>query len=297
MDLRQVEYVVGVVEHGGFTRGAAALHVAQPSLSQAVRRLEDELGAPLFARVGRRVELTPAGDAFLGPARQMLRAALEARGAVSAHVELVAGGLDLAALPTLVAEPLAGMIGTFRSRHPAVVVRVAETTSPHGVLELLRHGQCEIALTEAAGTVGDLVRIELGDQELMAVLPPGRVVDGRRFALGSLAAEALVLSPPGTSIRDLIETAFATIGATPVVAVETAQREAIIPLVVAGAGATVLPAPLAFDAEARGATIAGLEPRLWRTIGLVHRPRGLSPAARAFLDVAVAAGAGRQGSS
>src|SRR5438067_1431237 len=73
MELRQLEYVLGIVDHGGFTRAASALHISQPALSQAVRTLEKEIGVDLFVRTGRRVSLTPAGEAFVGPARQALR--------------------------------------------------------------------------------------------------------------------------------------------------------------------------------------------------------------------------------
>ena len=288
MDLRQIEYVVAVVDHGGFTRAADALGVAQPSLSQAVRRLEDDLRAPLFARLGRTVRLTDAGEAFLGPARQLLRLAAEARDAVASHAELRTGRLDVASLPTLVADPLADLVGTFRARHPSVTVRVADASTAPGLLEMVRDGRCEIALTDSAVVADDLEMVILGDQELVAVLPPGHPRPRGRLAIGALAVEPLVLTPPGTSVRVMVDNALAAIGASAVIAVETAQREAIVPLVISGAGVSVLPAPMAYAAEARGATIVGLEPRLWRGIGLVHRSRGLSPAARAFVDIAVA---------
>ena len=73
MDLRQLGYVVAVVDHGGFTRAAAAMHVAQPSLSQAIRSLEAELGVELFRRIPQGTRLTSAGESLLGPARQTLR--------------------------------------------------------------------------------------------------------------------------------------------------------------------------------------------------------------------------------
>src|SRR5690348_5802124 len=126
MELRQVEYVVAVVDHGGFTRAAAALHVTQPSLSSGVATLERELGVALFHRLGRRVTLTSAGEAFLAPARRLLREATAVRAAVGEIAELASGRLDLVALPTLAAEPLAPLICTFRSRYPGVVVHVAE---------------------------------------------------------------------------------------------------------------------------------------------------------------------------
>src|SRR6476469_5549333 len=106
MDLRQLEYVVAVVEHGGFTKAAAALHVAQPSLSQGVRGLERELGVELFERVGRSVAIDAAG--------RVLRDAAELRTASAAVTGLVTGRLDIVALPTLAVDPLARLIGEFR---------------------------------------------------------------------------------------------------------------------------------------------------------------------------------------
>src|SRR5512135_2285951 len=101
MDLRQLRYAVAVVDHGGFTRAAEAMHVAQPSLSQSVRALEAELGTELFHRTPRSVVLTAAGEAFLGPARQALRDASNVQAAVAEVAGLQAGHLDVVCLPTL----------------------------------------------------------------------------------------------------------------------------------------------------------------------------------------------------
>src|SRR5687767_6800104 len=101
MDLRQLGYVVAVADEGGFTRAARAVHVAQPSLSEGIRTLETELGTALFHRVGRRVTLTAAGIALVAPARQVLRDVAGIRASVDAVRGVVAGHLDLVALPTL----------------------------------------------------------------------------------------------------------------------------------------------------------------------------------------------------
>src|SRR6478735_11877555 len=89
MDLRQVEQVLAVFDHGSVTGAAKALHLAQPSVSETLRRTERELGTPLFHRVGRRLVPTPAGEAFVGPARQLLRD----REGLIAGVAAIAGGL------------------------------------------------------------------------------------------------------------------------------------------------------------------------------------------------------------
>ena len=283
MDLRQVEYAVAVVDHGGFTRAAAALHIAQPSLSQSVKRLEEELGAPLFLRIGRTVELSEAGMAFVGPARQLLRGAENVKAAVTAHARLATGTLDLVALPTLVADPLATMVGRFRRHHPAIAIRVTEPTGPAHLLDMVWDGRCEIGVTEAGPPRDGITSRAIHSQELMAVLPPDTPRPKRRLSLAALAEVPVILGPPGTSTRELVESAVNDVGRTLDVAVETSQREAIVPLVLAGAGATVLPAPMAAEAADLGAVVIGFAPSLIRPLAIVHRAAGLSPAAHAFL--------------
>src|SRR4051794_29436136 len=165
MDLRQLEYVVAVVDHGGFTRAADALMVAQPSLSQGVRTLENELGVDLFHRLGRRVALTAAGEALIDPARRMLRDAATTRAAVAAGAGLQAGRLDLAALPTLAVDPLAPLIGTFRAAHPGISVHVTEPEEGHVVSDLVRSGRVEVGLTDLPGPTRSEGR---GDDDLVA---------------------------------------------------------------------------------------------------------------------------------
>src|SRR2546430_1663653 len=169
MEIRQIEYVVGVVEQGGFTRAAEALHVTQPALSEGIRRLEAELGLP---------------------------------------------GL--------------------RVPEPGLVSR------------------------------------QLPERELIVVLPPDSpLARRRRLTTADLASVPLVTSPPGTSTRGLIDAAFAVIDDAPLIAVETDQREAIVPLVVAGAGASVLPRPQAEAAALFRASTVPLSPRLVRSVGLI----------------------------
>jgi LysR family transcriptional regulator, carnitine catabolism transcriptional activator len=287
MDQRRLEYFLAVVEDGGVTRAAGRLHVAQPSLSQALKTLEAELGLELFHRVGRRLRLSAAGEAFVGPARQILRAMDEARSAIAGVRDLDTGTLDVAALSTLAVDPMAELVGRFRGLHPGISVRMLEPESAEGVSSLVHDGTCELGAAHLSLPREGLSALSLGDQELLFALPPGGDGDeSRPLRPRELARTPLVLSPPGTSTRILLEQALATVGATPQIAVETAAREAIIPLVLAGAGAALLPAPLAREAHRRGAVVRAANPKIVRPIGLVHRPAALSPAARAFLDLA-----------
>src|SRR4051794_38005948 len=118
MELQQLRYAVAVVDTGTFTAAAEQCLVAQPSLSQSIRNLERELGVELFHRIGRRVVLTASGAAFANAARLALHAVDNVRIEVDAVRGLIAGTLDLVALPTLASDPVTPLVGAFRVAHP-----------------------------------------------------------------------------------------------------------------------------------------------------------------------------------
>ncbi|HET8979650.1 MAG TPA: LysR substrate-binding domain-containing protein [Solirubrobacteraceae bacterium] len=288
MDERRLRYFLTVVEEGSVTRASTRLRVAQPSLSQTLRALEQELGVELFHRVGRGLRVAPAGEAFIGPARQALRAMDEGRDAIAGVLELRSGMLEIAALATLAVDPMATLVGRFRALYPGVQVRMIEPETADGVRALVRDGRCELGAAHLASSRPGLEIQTLGEQELLFAMPPQGPDDPERpLHRRELARTPLVVSPPGTSTRILLEQALAAVGVMPQIAVETAAREAIIPLVLAGAGAALLPAPIAREAQRRGARVRPARPSITRPIGLVHRG-ALSAAARRFLELAAA---------
>lgn len=286
MDLRRLRLFLAVVDEGGFTRAAEAEFVSQPSVSQAVRELEDELGTPLFHRVGRGVVLTPAGEALVGPARQTLRDVDTARAAVAAVAGLESGRLDLCALPTLAVDPVAPLTGAFRIAHPGVTVTLADAEGPVEVASLVGSGDAEVGITVEHAANDGLRSVKLGRQEMLVVLPPGSPARTRALAAAELADRPIVTTPRGTSTRQLLDEAFASAQLAPHIAVVTAQREAVLPLVLAGAGATLLPQPLAATAARLGAVVVPMSPQVTRDVVAVHRESALSPAASAFLSIA-----------
>ena len=208
------------------------------------------------------------------------------RAAVEAVAGLDAGRLDLGALPTLAIDPLAPLVGEFRRAHPRVDDRAGgPTPTPPSLEELVATAGCEVALTVTAPSEADLVTVRLGAQDLLAVLPPGSNAS-HTMSITTLGRFPLVAAPPGTATRMQLEEAFADAGVTPMIAVVAEQREAILPLVLAGAGATLYPRPLAEQAARLGATVVALRPRLSRPVLLVHRRGPLSPAATAFVALA-----------
>lgn len=286
MDVRALRAFLAVVDLGSFTAAAQALFVTQPAVSQTVRGLERSVGQPLFERLGREVVLTPAGHALVPEARQVLRSVRSARAAVDAVAGLESGTLELACLPTLSVEPTAPWIGAFRRDHPGVSVVVEQADSVEDGFGLLRSGRVELLVTEAEAEVpGFEHRVEL--TQSFAFVGPNEL-DPTTLDLREVAAMPMVTGPAGTSTRLALERVLATVGATPNVAVETTTREALIPLVVAGAGVTLLPEPLARRAVIQGARRIDLPDAVSRTVSLVQRTGPGSPAAEAFASIAAA---------
>ncbi len=299
MDIRHLERFLAVVDHGGFTAAADEVAVSQPALSQSIKELEGELGVALFERLGRQVLVTAAGDALIGPARRALRDVETGRAAVGAVAGLRAGTLSLGSLPTLAADPLAGMVGRYRRLHPGVAVDLVAPEDSADLLGMVRDGRCEAGLIDSIDVPDDLTSHGIGAQALLLILPPGlggwgNPLDERvsipgspvSLPLADLVEFPFVAAPIGTSTHRLLTEGFAAAGAVPNIAVITAQRDAILPLVLAGAGAALVPEPIAAVAGALGATVARPDPTVERSIALVHRSGPLSPAAKVFVELA-----------
>jgi DNA-binding transcriptional LysR family regulator len=148
----------------------------------------------------------------------------------------------------------------------------------------VRTGAADVGITEQGAANAGLEERPIGEQELFAVAPSGGPTGP--LPIARLEGIPLVLSPSGSSLRDAVDIAMADAGVRPDVGVETAQRDALIPLVLAGAGTTFLPDTLARAAGRLGATVRPTRPRLRRTIALVHRPGDPGPAAARFLALA-----------
>ncbi|RJQ77367.1 LysR family transcriptional regulator [Amycolatopsis panacis] len=285
MERRQIEYFLAVVEHGGFTHAARALHVAQPSLSHAVRALERELGGSLFHRLPHGAVLTSAGSALVGPAQQIVRDLRVAGSSVREVLGLGGGTLDIVAQTTLSVQPLAPLLGRFRVRHPRVRARVLAPESYAEVITKVRHGESEVGLVESDAEIRGLATARLPDQEILAVLPAG-TTEADRLPRRELAELDLVSTPPGTTTRRIVEDTLAGLDVEPRIVVETQHRTMIVPLVLAGAGAALLPRAMAEEAGRQGAVLVPLEPAAILSGRLLWRQGPLSPAAAAFLALA-----------
>jgi DNA-binding transcriptional LysR family regulator len=289
MDLSQLRYLVALAEERHFTRAAAREHIAQPALSQQIRRLEDELGVALVDRTTRRVEMTEAGHLLVTRARRVL-AELDA-----AHTEMQAirgvevGHVTVGALHTMGLVDVSLVLAIFHRRHPGVELTVREQSSEE-LAEMLRADELDLAflsVTERIERHG-LGCHQLVLEELMVIVPRDHPLSARkRVKMRELSGEQFIAFRRGARLRELLVGAGRQAGFDPQVKLESNESQRIRRLVARGMGVAILPRS---DVMAAGADVAALEliePSLTRDITLAWRAdRRHSPAAAEFLELA-----------
>jgi DNA-binding transcriptional LysR family regulator len=288
MDRRHFTYFLAVVDCESISAAARQLHISQPAISSAIKELERELRVRLFQR-GRRLTLTPAGRALVGPARRTLRSFDSARAAVEEVDQLASGRLNLAVVPGYAVDPVVRLVTRFQARYPGVTVGVREAM--HGVdsFEPLRRAEAELLVSDYPAPYPKHEAVPLSMEEPWAVLPPmADNIPDRPLRMTELLEHRFVQGLPHQSeTRTWFAAALAAERLPPpTVVVETAHRDAIVPLVLAGAGLSLLPAVEARAAKRLGAQIRPLAFTFPVHCFLYHRRGPLSPAALAFVSMA-----------
>jgi DNA-binding transcriptional LysR family regulator len=282
MNLRQLRYIVATADHGTMTSAAQALYVAQPALSRAVRELERELGVELFARSGRGVVLTSAGEKVVWHARIALDAVESIEELSTARGNGRGVELRIAATPTLEPELTGRLLPEFSRDQPAVRIRVVRCEGRDALSAALRAGRADLAVADLP-VPGDLAAHPFEEREIVLISPPGlRLREPVQPA--ALDGMRLVLPARGGLRRAEVDALLARIGATPVAAVESDERGSWLGWVRAGMGSLLWYRNQVEDTE--GVIVRSFLPQITRTIGLVHPHRQLPPVAREFLAFA-----------
>jgi len=296
MDLRQLRYLVALADEAHFTRAAARMHIAQPALSQQIRRLEDEVGLALVDRSTRRVALTEAGTLLVDRARGIL-AEVDAAAAELADLAGVrTGHLIIGAMQSLGPFDLSILLAAFHARHPGVELTVQEEVSD-ALLAMLRADAVDLAFVSLAerGDRDGLEAKQLLTEPLLVMLAPGHRLAGRkRLRMADLAGERFIAFREGAGLRRILAAAAHEAGFEAQIAFETNEVERARAMAARGLGVTVVPES---DAARQGPEVAAVplhRPALSRDVTLVWRSgRRHGPAARAFF--ALAGGADRTG--
>ncbi|MEU9227974.1 LysR family transcriptional regulator [Streptomyces massasporeus] len=289
MDLQQMRYVVAVVETRNFTRAAERCFVVQSSLSHRIAGLERELGVKLFARSSRRVELTPAGTAFVAGARECLAAADRAAADAAAATGVIRGRISVGVIVTTAAVDVPELLQTYRARHPDVRVALRSGRSDE-LAAAVRKGELDIAflgVPQSEPPVG-VETVVLGHDEHVLVVSAGhRLADACQVTLGEITDETFVDFVSGTPARAQSDQAFVAAGLVRDVAYEAGVVELMTRLVARGLGIALLPSafirPRADDDPGLRLIPVADGPR--RTEYLVWNRFNPSPATRAMLDV------------
>jgi LysR family transcriptional activator of glutamate synthase operon len=286
MELRQLRYLVALADECHFTRAAAREHIAQPALSQQIRRLEAEVGLTLVERTTRRVALTDAGELLVARARRILAELDDAQAELETLAGIKGGRLSVGALHTMGPVDLSLLLAAFHRNHPAVELTVREQSSEE-LAEMLRDDEIDLAflsVTERIQSHG-LELHHLVSEELVAVLPTQHPLAARDgLALSELADDPFISFRIGSRLRELLDSAAADVGFEPHITLESNESRRIRSLVSSGLGVAILPRS---DAAGPGAPVAVtqlVEPALTRDVTLASRAkRRHSPAAQAFL--------------
>ena len=289
MTLQQLQYVLAAIEHGSFSAAAESLHLAQPSLSEQVRRLEAELGVALFQRVGRGLVLTEAGRALRPHAEAALAAVERGREAAAAIRELRGG---LAAFGTFgTARTYLGtdLVEDFRASHPDVRVRIVGQNSSDTV-DAIRSGELEAGLVVLPiDDRGLAVRPAMRDEVLYVSTDPERL--RKPMTIERLATAPLILSEASWGTLDPTRRQLSELAQRAGVAIEpqidVEDVETALELVARGLGDTIAPrGMLRRLAQPRLGWAPFAEP-IYETFAFTWR-RGaqLSPATREFMTFA-----------
>jgi DNA-binding transcriptional LysR family regulator len=282
--LRQLEYLVTIVEEGTFTRAAERLHVTQPGLSHQFQALEREAGGLLLERLPRTVRLTPAGRAMLPHARAALAEAARATTAARRAAGAAAGEMDLATLYTISAGILPAALQIWRSRHPGVRVRLFEHRHSHEMAAAMAAGQADIAIGPPPEDWEGPVR-HIGTEEFVIITQPGDPAEQGQTGcvrLSDLASREWVHYTPESGLAHFLDEACAAAGFRPRIAVRTELGMSAANYAAAGLGPALVPAEI-IPPHFPGLLLLP-DPPVRRPLTAYTRT-GPDPIAAAFIDI------------
>jgi LysR family hydrogen peroxide-inducible transcriptional activator len=283
MEFHQLRYVCAIAETGSFSRAAERCQIAQPSLSQQVLKLEKDLGAKLFDRLGRSVRLTEAGRAFVPHARSILEQMDAARLSVADKNSGLRGSVAIGVIPTVAPYLMPRYTASFAKRYPDAKLRIVEELTPI-LVENLRDLSIDLAILALPLRHKDLEVFPIHSEPLFAVLPKDHPRAGAEsLALKELRGESFVMLRDGHCFRDLSLATCTHARVTPKIAFESGQFSSLFGMVAAGVGISLVP-EMAIDRNAGCRYVRLSDTRAKRTVvAAVLRGRSFNRIQQAFL--------------
>ena len=286
MELRHLRYFEAIARHQHVTRAARELHIAQPSLSKQLRALETELGVALFSRVGRRLEITDAGELLLPYARRILREVADAEQMFQQRAALDVGRVSIGSPPTVGTHLLPRALADFNGRYRGIQLELHEAGAGR-LLQLLAQGTVDLAVVSLP--VDDVACAELFSEELVVAVSEQHPLAERKTIRGAeLAEHDFILFPQGYELRERTLAFCRAAGFEPRIVLDGGEMDTVLRFAAVGLGVTIVP-QLALEGTEGLVAIRISDVSLARTLGLIwRRERDLSPAATALRQFLIA---------
>ena len=289
MELRHLRYFVAVAEELHFSRAAARLGIAQPPLSQQIRQLEDEIGARLFKRSSRKIELTEAGATLLEEARQILRHVDKAVRATNSTGHGKSGRLAIGFIGSALAEVLPAILRAFRQRHPRVELELEHLMTPLQI-DAIASGRFHVGFGRPPIRDESLEVVTVAREQLMAALPFDHPLASRsRISLKALADEPFIMVSrlQATRLYDQLIALCRHCGFSPKIVQEAMPYQTITSLVAAGLGVSLVPSSVKAFAR-KGVSFVQLreQPPDLEIVMFWQKSAAPPPVLRSFLEVA-----------
>jgi DNA-binding transcriptional LysR family regulator len=295
MELRQLQYAVQIAQERNFSRAAEKLHIAQPSLSQQVSKMEKELGVLLFHRNTNAVELTHAGERFVEKARRILDLVEQLRIEMEDISQMRKGKLIVGSLPITGSHILPLVLPEFQHRYPEIEIVLTEETTSR-LEQLTAHGQTDLSVLSLPLTDPTLHGEVLLEEEIYLAVPPTHALSrqggdaaGEGVPLELFRDDPFIVLKRGQGFRQLSFDLCRQAGFTPNIVFESSNIETVQSLVAAGMGVAFIPEMVARSPRSRFMPrYLRLKDRPTRTLVIAYKKgRYLSKAAEAFLAVAL----------
>jgi len=291
MEFHQLRYFVAVAEEGSFSRAATKVRVAQPSLSQQIRKLEAEVGQRLFDRLPRSVVLTEAGRCLLEYAQQILTSVNDAHRCVDELKGKIAGDLAVGAIPTIAPYVLPEMVVTFQKHYPDVTLEIVEDVT-EGITRRIEAGELDVAVLSTCQQSPSLRHERLGNEPLLALVPEAHPLAKQTVVtLDELKSQRFLLLHEMHCLSQQVHHLLESRRLHPEIALAGSQLTTIANMVAAGVGVSIVPQMMVKHQPTPGCVSLPFAPPVpERELNVLYNPlRFQSKAAAAFREEVAAA--------
>jgi DNA-binding transcriptional LysR family regulator len=241
LDLRQLEIIRAIADTGSFTAAGDKLHVSQSAISRQILLLEEELGEPVFHRIGRRIRITPAGESLLQLSHRVFQDLQETVSEISDKRESLSGTMRLVGGMTVCLYVFPALLAEVRRIHPHLDLKITVGSAERSIA-MLRSGGGDLGMITLPVEATDLVSVPVLEEELLLITYPAHPLAKKKSIVpADLDKQDFVLFETGSITRRLVDSFFTREGVEPEIIMETENVEIIKAMVRNGLGISIIP--------------------------------------------------------